>query len=59
MIGKFVFNDLTAIIADYRYYADNESKIDEWLELHDSERTGMVIKFNSEDTKLMFMMRWI
>jgi len=58
MINKFLFNGLSAIIADYRYYSDNESEIDRWLELHDSERTGMVIKFDSEDTKLMFMMRW-
>jgi hypothetical protein len=59
MIGKFLFNELTAIIADYKYYVDNESDIDTWLENHDSERTGMVIKFNSEHTKTMFMMRWI
>ncbi len=59
LIGKFIFNDLTAIIADYRYYADKESEIDKWLELHNSKRTGMVITFNSEGTKLMFMMRWV
>lgn len=59
MIGKFIFNDLTAIIADYKFYSENEQIIDNWLWERDSERTGMVIKFNSEDTKLMFMMRWV
>jgi hypothetical protein len=59
IISKFLFNDLTAIIADYKYYADNESVIDEWLENYNSERTGMVIKFDSEHTKMMFMMRWV
>lgn len=59
MIGKFVFTDLTAIIADYKYYADNEFSIDNWLEKHNSERTGMVINFDSEHTKMMFMMRWV
>ena len=58
MIGKFIFNDLTAIIADYKFYANNERTIDDWLWERDSERTGMVIKFDSENTKLMFMMRW-
>jgi hypothetical protein len=59
VIGKFIFNDLTAIIADYKFYAENEQTIDNWLRERSSERTGMVIKFDSEDTKLMFMMRWV
>ena len=58
MIGKFLFNDLTAIIADYKFYAENERTIDDWLRERGSERTGMVIKFDNENTKLMFMMRW-
>jgi len=57
--GKFVFTELTAMIADYRYYADHESEIDRWLEERECERTGMVIKFNNEQTKMMFMMRWV
>lgn len=56
---KFLFNKLSAIIADYKFYTDNESIIDQWLEDHHSKRTGIVIKFNSEQTKIMFMMRWM
>ena len=58
MQGKFIFTDLNAIIADYKYYTINELAIDEWLEYHSSERKGMVIKFSDEQTKIMFMMRW-
>lgn len=58
MLGKFIFHDLTATIADYMYYTDYESEIDQWLECHDSKRTGMIIKFNTENTKMLFMLRW-
>lgn len=59
MADKFIFTDLTAIIADYKYYTMNELAIDEWLENHDSERKGMVIKFADEQIKMMFVMKWV
>lgn len=59
LIGKFIFTELTAIIADYKFYADNEKTIDDWLEQNWCERQGMVITFNDENTKLMFMLRWL
>lgn len=58
MKDRFIFRDLIAIIADYKYYSDNEFSIDTWLEKHDSERIGMVITFNNEQTKTLFVLRW-
>lgn len=58
MVDKFIFNELTAMIADYNYYTMNELAIDEWLENHGSERKGMVIKFANEHVKMMFAMKW-
>ncbi len=46
------------MIADYKYYTMNELAIDEWLETHNSYRKGMVVRFDSEQTKMMFIMRW-
>jgi hypothetical protein len=53
--NKFIFYELTAIIEDYMNYS---FAIDEWLEAHDCKRTGMVIKFCDDKTKMMFMLRW-
>ena len=58
-INKFAFNGLTAIIGDYKFYADNEPSIDEWLWERGCKRQGMVITFCDEQAKLMFMLRWI
>jgi hypothetical protein len=58
LTDKFIFNDLTAMIADYKFYADNEKTIDEWLEQNQCKRQGMVITFSDENTKLMFILRW-
>jgi hypothetical protein len=57
--SRFIFTDLTALIADYVFYTNNKTEIDQWLEDRDCERKGMVIKFVDEKTKLLFMMRWI
>ena len=46
------------MIVDYKFYADNEKKIDDWLDQNWCERQGMVITFSDENTKLMFMLRW-
>jgi hypothetical protein len=59
MQDKFVFTELTAIIADYKFYADNEQVIDNWLWERSCERQGMVLKFCDEETKMLFMMRWV
>ncbi len=56
---RFTFNDLTAIVSDYVFYTDNSAEIDQWLKDRDCERKGMVIKFNNEKTKTMFIMRWL
>lgn len=59
MQDKFVFTDLTAIIADYKFYADHEQVIDDWLWERECERQGMVLKFCNEETKILFIMRWV
>ncbi len=57
--SKFIFSNLTAIISNYMFYADNESEIDDWLEKYNCERTGMVIKFCDENTMMLFMIKWV
>lgn len=58
MAVKFVFNGLTAIITDYKSYAENVNSIDDWLWEQGCDRKGMVITFCNENAKLMFMLRW-
>jgi hypothetical protein len=55
----FVFNGLTAVIGDYKFYADHEPSIDEWLWEQGCKRQGMVITFCNEQAKTMFMLRWM
>jgi len=59
LTSKFIFSDLNAIIGDYKFYADNEEEIDDWLENHYCERTGMVIKFCDEHTRMLFILKWV
>lgn len=59
MKNKFIFFDDSAIIEDYNYYTDNAQVIDDWLEEHSSERTGMIIKFCDERIKTLFILRWL
>jgi hypothetical protein len=56
---KFVFNELTAICGDYKFYAANEPSIDKWLWEYGCKRQGMVITFCDEQAKIMFMLRWV
>lgn len=48
------------LIADYKWYAENEAEIDAWIKrsLPDTWRNGMVILFGNEQEKLMFLLKW-
>ena len=46
------------IIEDYMFYNDNEKEIENWLELHDANREGLIIDFPSEQIKTWFLLRW-
>ncbi len=60
MKNKFIFFDSTnAIIEDFMYYTDHADQIDQWLDDHNSERTGMIIKFCNEQTKTLFILTWL
>lgn len=56
---RFILSsNLVAIIADYKFYADHELEIDNWLYEYNCQREGMVIKFCNEKIKMMFIIRW-
>jgi hypothetical protein len=51
---------LMLVIVDYKYYADNEAAIVDWCE-HSSvhyKRTGMVLEFDTQEDRMMFLLRW-
>ena len=41
------------------FYADHERVIDAWLWDRDCKREGMVVTFCDEQSKLMFILRWV
>jgi hypothetical protein len=57
--AKFIFHNLSAVIADYKFYSDNEEIIDTWLNDRWCSRTGMVINFWDEKVKVLFILRWL
>jgi len=58
-MSRFMFYDeASAMIVDFSFYTDHVDEIDDWLHKHDSERTGMVIKFSDAKTRTMFALLW-
>jgi len=51
---------LLLVIADYKYYIDNEAVMVDWCEQSSVyyKRTGMVLEFNSQEDRMMFLLRW-
>ena len=50
------------MIADYRWWVNNESAILKWLDANlprgRDHQTGMIVSFDSEQDLLMFTLRW-
>ena len=50
------------MIADYRWWVNNESAILEWMDSNlprgRDHQTGMIVSFDSEQDLLMFTLRW-
>ena len=50
------------MIADYRWWINNESAILKWLDANlprgRDHQTGMIVSFDSEQDLLMFTLRW-
>jgi hypothetical protein len=51
-------DEASAMIVDFSFYTYHVDEIDDWLHKHDSERTGMVIKFSDAKTRTMFALLW-
>ena len=45
-------------VTNYTWYAENELKFDAWLRTHKCAMPGMIIKFPSEETLTLFLLRW-
>ena len=50
------------MIADYRWWVNNESAILEWMDANlprgRDHQTGMIVSFDSDQDLLLFMLRW-
>jgi hypothetical protein len=48
------------IVADYKFYVENEQEINEWANQCTSgwALTGMVLEFKNEQDRLAFLLRW-
>ena len=66
--GKFVVahspvsKDILLFISDYNYWVENQDAIELWmtdnLPRGLDHQSGMVLTFDSEQDRLMFMLRW-
>jgi len=52
--------DLLLIIEDYAWWHINQKEIDQWIEASNGAITqrGMVVHFNTEQDRTMFLLRW-
>jgi len=48
------------LIVDYKYYTDNEDTMVDWCEQSSVyfKRTGMVLEFDTQEDRMMFLLRW-
>lgn len=48
------------LISDYRFWTDNEEQIFDWCTESRVQctLTGMILEFESQEDKMMFMLRW-
>ena len=48
------------LIADYNWYAENEAEIKAWCKksIPNAWHNGMLMMFNNEQEKVMFLLRW-
>lgn len=64
--GKFLAaqspldRDLMLIIEDYVYWVQNQKAIEAWIEDHGTriKQQGMVIHFDNDADRTMFLLRW-
>jgi hypothetical protein len=64
--GKFIAatspidKDLLLIIEDYTFWHLNQTAIEQWIEDSNGAITqkGMVVHFNTEEDRTMFLLRW-
>ena len=64
--GKFIAatspidKDLLLIIEDYVFWHKNQKDIEKWIEASNGTITqqGMVVHFNTEEDRTMFLLRW-
>ena len=52
--------DLLLIIEDYAFWHINQKEIDKWIEASNGAITqrGMVVHFDTEEDRTMFLLRW-
>jgi hypothetical protein len=52
--------ELMLIIEDYNYWVQNQNAIEAWIKDHGSgiSQEGMVIHFDHDSDRTMFMLRW-
>jgi hypothetical protein len=54
------FSKPMLLISDYRFWIDNEEQIFDWCTESRIQciLTGMILEFESQEEKMMFMLRW-
>jgi hypothetical protein len=56
--NRFIFFNDTVIIVDFKFYVDHAAEIEQWLEIHNGKRQGLVIDFADSNESILFLLRW-
>jgi len=60
LIADFKNKSSMLLIADYKFYNENEKEIVSWSKefLKSFSQQGMILEFNNDEDRLIFIMRW-
>jgi hypothetical protein len=63
MAGSPMSKDVLLLIEDYAWWVENDQEIVMWMDDNlprgRNHQTGMVITFDNEQQRLVFMLRWM
>jgi hypothetical protein len=63
MAGSPMSKDVLLLIEDYAWWVENDQEITMWMDDNlprgKNHQTGMVITFDNEQQRLVFMLRWM
>lgn len=58
MLTKYIVHDLTVILADYNYWAKNQTSLTSFCNTYHAQQQGMTVTMPSEQVLTIFMLAY-